>query len=119
MILNALWAVFPATLLVLLLALVGREIFDRTRVRAANRRRLVAIKAVVGDELGRNVATAGALGQALHRIGDGLDHACDIRLSSQADALEVRTSSPAGGQGTVTLVLPVRRQAIDRFVLDA
>jgi hypothetical protein len=119
MILNALWAVFPVMLAFLVVVLVGKEVFDRLVRRADNRRRVAAIKAIVGEELGRNVVTASALGQALHRIEDGIDHDCDVHLSSQSDALEVRTSSKAGGQGTLTLVRPVRKHAVDQFVMDA
>jgi hypothetical protein len=119
MILNALWAIFPVTLAFLVVVLVGKEVFDRLVGRAHNRRRVAAIKAIVGEELGRNVVTASALGQALHRIEDGIDHDCEVHLSSQSDALEVRTSSKAGGQGTLTLVRPVRKDAVDQFVMDA
>ena len=90
----------------LVVVLVAKEIYDRLVRRADNRRRVAAIKTLVGEELGRNVVTASALGQALHRIEDGIDDNCEVRLSSQSDALEVRTSSNAGGQGTLTLVRP-------------
>jgi len=118
MVLNAFWAVFPVTLAFLVAVLVGKEVYDRLRRRADNKRRVAAIKVIVGEQLGRNVVTASALGQALHRIEDGIDHNCDVRLSSQSEMLEVRTSPKDGGKGTITLVRPVRRDALEQLLMD-
>ncbi len=119
MILNAFWAMFPVTLAFLVALLVAKETYDRLVRRAADKRRVVAIKAIVGEELSRNVVTASALGQALHRIEDGLDQSCDVHLSSRSDALEVTTTPKSGSNGTRTLVRPVRRDALDRLVTEA